>query len=38
MNTEVTNDILTAVNRRLKKESRNILLLLDNVSSHASKL
>ena len=38
MNTEVMNDILTAVNRRLKKESRNILLLLDNVSSHDSRL
>ena len=32
------NNILTAVNRRLKKESRSILLLLDNVSSHDSKL
>ena len=33
MTTEVTTDILTKLNKRLIKQKRNILLLLDNVSS-----
>lgn len=34
MNMEIMNSVLLVLNRRLKKEKRNILLLLDNVSSH----
>ena len=33
MNTEVMTDILTVLNKRLVKQERNILLLIDNVSS-----
>ena len=34
MNTEVITDILTVLNKRLVKQGSNILLLIDNVSSH----
>ena len=34
MNMDIMNSILSILNRRLKREKRNILLLLDNVSSH----
>ncbi len=34
MNTEVMTDILTALNRRLIRQGRNILFFIDNVSSH----
>ena len=38
MNTEIMDTILTNLNRRLVKEKRNILLLMDNVSSHSPDL
>ena len=34
MNTEVMTDILIVLNKRLVKQGRNILLFIDNVSSH----
>ena len=34
MNTAVMEDILACINRRLQIEKRNVLLLVDNVSSH----
>lgn len=34
MNTDIMNNVLSSLNRRLGKQKRNILLLLDNVSSH----
>ncbi len=34
MNTEVMTDILTALNRRLIRQGRNVLIFIDNVSSH----
>ena len=34
MTTQVMTNILTVLNKRLVKEKRNILLLMDNVSSH----
>ena len=38
MNSEIMDIILTKLNRRLVKEKRNILLFLDNVSSHTPDL
>lgn len=38
MNSEIMDTVLTKLNRRLVREKRNILLLLDNVSSHARDL
>ena len=34
MNAEIMNEILTDLNRKLSKEERHILLLLDNATSH----
>ena len=34
MNTDIMNNVLSTLNQRLGKQKRNILLLLDNVSSH----
>ena len=38
MNARIMDTILSELNRRLVKEKRNILLLLDNVSSHTPDL
>ena len=38
MNAEIMDSMLAALNRRLKMEKRNILLLMDNVSSHLPEL
>uniref|UniRef100_A0A1X7V775 HTH CENPB-type domain-containing protein n=1 Tax=Amphimedon queenslandica TaxID=400682 RepID=A0A1X7V775_AMPQE len=34
MNTDIMNNVLSTLNQKLGKQKRNILLLLDNVSSH----
>ena len=35
MNTDIMNTVIAKLNRRMVKEKRNILLLMDNVSSHS---
>ena len=38
MNTEIMNELIAKLNHQMRKENRNILLLLDNVSSHSPEL